>query len=196
MRQALKILADAIFPPRCGCCAALVESQGRLCTECWQGLQFIQKPYCAACGYPFAYSYAEEASLCSACMQHKPHYDGHRAMFHFEGTAQKLVHDLKYYDKPLLLPLCAEWLANAGAEFLQEDSLVMIPIPLHYLRLWKRRYNQAALLASALSKRSGHPVFYAALQRIKRRPPQASLNRAQRLKNMRGAFAVNPKGLA
>lgn len=195
LRHTVRICADTIFPPRCGCCGALVESQGRLCTECWHGLEFIRPPCCAACGYPFFHSYMEEGALCTACMQHKPAYDGHRAMFRYEDTARKLIHDLKFHDKPLLLPLFAEWLAQAAALWIAEENLVIIPVPLHYLRLWRRRYNQAALLATALGRHTGHIVWYHALKRVRHQPPQASLNRSQRLKNIRGVFAVAPRSI-
>ncbi len=196
LQQTTRFLANAVFPPRCGCCGELAESQGRLCATCWSGLTFIAKPYCAACGYPFAYLQAEEeAALCGVCMQYKPHYDGHRAMLHFDGLSKKLVHDLKYHDKPLLLPLFGEWLARAGAEWLDDKAteIIIIPVPLHFLRLWKRRYNQSALLARSLAKYTEKTVLIDGLVRVKRVPPQAGLSREQRLKNMRGVFAVNPK---
>lgn len=186
-------ILDVIFPPRCGACGGFTESHGRLCGSCWSALSFIAPPCCAACGYPFAYEMAEADALCAACMQDKPDYDGHRSMLVFDEHSKKLIHDLKYHDKPLLLPLFGDWLFRAGNLWLEAENLVIIPVPLHFLRLLTRRYNQAALLAKELAKRSGKPFLLDGMKRIKHRPPQAGLSRDQRLKNMRGAFAVTPK---
>lgn len=188
-----RYLLDVVFPPRCGNCGNFTESHGRLCAECWSALTFLSAPWCAACGYPFAYEMADADALCAACMQHKPHYDGHRSMLKFDEHSKKLVHDLKYHDKPLLLPLFGEWLMRAGSEWIDEEDILILPVPLHFLRLIKRRYNQAALLAKALARCSHQPLLPDGLKRIKRRPPQAGLSREQRLKNMRGVFAVNPR---
>jgi ComF family protein len=189
LHQPARYLLDVVFPPRCGHCAGFTESQGKLCSNCWSALTFLSAPCCAACGYPFAYEMADADSLCASCMQHKPHYDGHRSMLKFDEHSKKLIHDLKYHDKPLLLDLFGEWLMRAGNEF-WDDNVILMPIPLHFLRLWQRRYNQAALLAKALAKRSGHALMLDGLKRVKRRPPQAGLSREQRLKNMRGVFAT------
>lgn len=186
-------ILDIIFPPRCGACGGFTESHGKLCADCWSSLTFLAAPWCAACGYPFAYEMAEADALCAACMHDKPHYDGHRALLTFDEHSKQLIHDLKYHDKPLLLPMFGDWLLRASAKWITVEDLVIIPVPLHFFRLLRRRYNQAALLAKELAKRSGKPVLLDGMKRIKHRPPQAGLSREQRLKNMRGAFAVTPK---
>jgi ComF family protein len=97
---------------------------------------------------------------------------------------------MKYYDQTDTIQLLARWMERTAAEFLAEDHLLIIPVPLHPFRLWRRKYNQAALLARALAKISGHPYLPRAMKRTKHRPPQASLARKARLQNMRGVFAV------
>ncbi|HET6223680.1 MAG TPA: phosphoribosyltransferase family protein, partial [Dongiaceae bacterium] len=67
------------------------------------------------------------------------------------------------------------------------------PVPLHWLRLLGRRYNQAALLASALAKASGRPAANDLLVRRRRTPSQGGLGAAARRRNVAGAFTIHPR---
>jgi ComF family protein len=193
LRKIRTFLLDGLFPPRCGKCGAFAESSGQLCAECWKALTFLAAPCCACCGYPFAYRYADADALCAACMEEKPFYDGHRAMLQFDEHSKKLIHDLKYHDRLWLLPLFGRWLATAAKAWHCEGEWLIIPVPIHYFRLLKRKYNQAALLATALSPHLGQPVLLQGLKRIRHQPPQTGLSRRQRKKNLRRAFQVSPR---
>ena len=106
-------------------------------------------------------------------------------------TARRLVHQLKYYDRPHLAKLMAGAMRHAGRTLLAECD-VIVPVPLHRLRLWQRRFNQSAVLAaklSALTKVSADPFV---LQRVKATRGQVGLTAAQRQDNVRGAFRVAP----
>lgn len=81
-------------------------------------------------------------------------------------------------------------MVRAGQEVLAQSDII-VPVPLHRWRLLKRRYNQAALLAQAIGAQVGLPVSVAALTRVKATASQGHLNRAQRQKNVAGAFAVS-----
>lgn len=69
---------------------------------------------------------------------------------------------------------------------------MIVPVPLHVLRLFARRYNQAAMLALGIGKASNKKVLLQALHRRKRTPSQGTLHRNERKRNVAGAFAVNP----
>jgi ComF family protein len=84
------------------------------------------------------------------------------------------------------------WMARAGAELLA-DADVIVPIPLHRLRILARRFNQSAALAKAIARESAVPVETMALQRVKPTAPQVGLTRAQRAANLSGAFRVDPE---
>jgi len=99
------------------------------------------------------------------------------------------VHQLKYHDRPDLAQVLAISMRRAGRELLG-DASVIVPIPLHYFRLWQRRFNQAAVLAQRLSAASGVPFDPLILRRIKPTPRQVGLTAAQREENVRGAFRV------
>ena len=67
------------------------------------------------------------------------------------------MHAFKYGDRLDLAPTMGRWMARAGRELLAEADAVM-PVPLHWRRLWARRFNQSALLAKAIADAAGVPV--------------------------------------
>ncbi len=82
------------------------------------------------------------------------------------------------------------WMARAGAELLGDADL-LVPIPLHRLRLASRRFNQSAALARVISRESAVPLETMALERVKPTAPQVGLTRPQRAANLSGAFRVD-----
>jgi ComF family protein len=111
-----------------------------------------------------------------------------RAVARFEdGPARTLAHRLKYSDRAELARPIARWMARAGADVLVDADL-LTPVPLHALRLWRRRFNQAAALAAEISRRTGKPCDLSALLRVKATRSQVGLSRAQRAENVQGAF--------
>jgi ComF family protein len=111
-----------------------------------------------------------------------------RAVARFEdGPARRLVHRLKYSDRGDLAKPLGAWMARAGADVLA-DADAVVPAPLHPLRLWKRRFNQAASLAQAVAARSSKPFAPRWLLRVKPTRNQVGLSREQRAANMQGAF--------
>ena len=80
-------------------------------------------------------------------------------------------------------------MARAGADLLADADL-LTPVPLHALRLWRRRFNQAAALTAEISRQTGKPCNLAALRRVKATRSQVGLSRAQRAENVQGAFRL------
>jgi ComF family protein len=184
-------LLNLLFPPRCPSCREDVAAPGALCGVCWKALSFIAAPMCAICGHPFEFSLGEQAE-CGECMRRKPAYAKARAVLRYDEHSSRPITGFKFSDRTVLAPMFGDWLARAGAEFLpRADALV--PVPLHWRRLLWRRYNQSALLAHAVSRKTGLTVLPDILTRRKRVKPQAGLTRRQRLINMRGVFAVHPR---
>jgi ComF family protein len=123
-------------------------------------------------------------------MAEPPVFARARAVARFEdGPARTLAHRLKYSDRGELAPPIARWMARAGADLLADADL-LAPVPLHPLRLWRRRFNQAALLAREISRQTGKPCDLGALLRVKATQSQVGLSRAQRAENVQGAFRV------
>jgi len=118
-----------------------------------------------------------------------PAYQRARAAVRYGEVASTLVHALKYQDRTDLAPAMGRWMARAGAELLQEAD-ALIPVPLHWRRGWARRYNQSAALANAIGRQSRITVRTDLLQRTRATHQQVGLSRAERARNMQGAFAV------
>ena len=181
---------NTVFPARCAACRDPVGSHGALCTKCWGEMHFITDPLCYRCGLPFEHEMGGVA-LCGHCMAAPPAFAQARAVFKYDGSSRAQILALKYQDKTQLAPIFGAWLARTGAEYHGKVQAIL-PVPLHYWRLLKRRYNQAALLSHALGKQTGLPVWLDALKRTRATATQAGLARKGREDNMRGAFAVPP----
>lgn len=182
---------DLLFPPQCLRCRALVEDPGSLCGDCWREVTFVTEPFCACCGLPFAHDVGDGA-LCGACAADPPGYTGARAVMVYNDASRDLILGFKYADATHAAPSYGKWLVRAGRACLAGADL-LVPVPLHWMRLFRRRYNQAALLAHAVSKQTGVPVSPRALVRQRRTPPLGRLNREARRQTLSRAIVVNPK---
>ncbi len=181
---------DILLPPRCISCGAAVTEAATLCAECWRGLTFLGAPCCACCGLPFEFDLGESA-LCGDCVRRLPTFDRARAALRYDDSSRKLILGFKHGDRLHPAPAFGQWLKRAGAELIG-DADFTVPVPLHWTRLFARRYNQAAILAQALRAAGGPPVMPDALIRTRRTPPQGKGNREARRRNVAAAFAVKP----
>ncbi len=149
---------------------------------------------CAICGAPFDFDPGGDM-ICGACTRHRPRYGRARAVLHYDDLGRRLVVSFKHGDRTHAAPTFGRWLARAGADLLDEADYVA-PVPLHRLRLLRRRFNQSAMLAQSVCRQAGTdaPAFVPdLLQRQRHTPSQAGLNANQRRTNVRNAFAVNPR---
>jgi Predicted amidophosphoribosyltransferases len=182
-------LVDLAYPPLCVLCREPVADPDSLCPACWSELQFIDGPVCVRCGLPFEID-AGPGTECGSCIADPPKFDKARAILRYDDASKKPVLALKHADRLDLVPAFAKWLDRAGRELLAETDMI-VPVPLHRMRLWKRRYNQSAELARALSRRSGLPLEPLVLERVKPTPSQGTMPSAEaRRKNVAGAFLV------
>lgn len=188
-----RALGQLLFPPVCAGCSRAVGRGHAVCAACWAEVGFIEPPFCAVLGTPFAYDMGD-GMLSPEAIANPPPFARLRAAVLYEGLAARLVAALKYGDRTDLAVLMGGWMARAGGDLLATADLV-VPVPLHAGRLWRRRFNQAAELARQLvrlERRRGHDVLYAptALVRARATRSQVGLGRELRRTNVRGAFAV------
>jgi ComF family protein len=191
IKHGAQALLNMLFPPRCLLCQAFIPAVGALCSDCWQHIDFTSYPSCAICSHPFEYDMGEK-TLCAVCIATPPPYRKAYSVFKYNEHSKKLIHRFKYNDQIHAAPHFAAWLARAAADALKEADM-LVPVPLHRYRLWKRRYNQSALLANALGKITQVPVGLELLLRTKHTVPQAGLTNVQRQKNVQGVFKLNPR---
>ncbi|WOC16606.1 hypothetical protein MP213Fo_20900 [Pseudochrobactrum sp. MP213Fo] len=189
----LKLIAGRIFPPLCWGCDAPVSDNGTLCGHCWQEVGFLEMPLCPVMGTPFSHDLGA-GFLCGEAIADPPVFKRLRSVARHEGAIRHASVALKYYDRLDLAPWMARWMQRSGHALL-DDCDVIIPVPLHRKRLWRRRYNQAAELARNLARLSGKAYEPAVLIRHKDTRQQAELSRSERQRNVAGAFHVPDKAL-
>jgi ComF family protein len=154
-------------------------------------MTFLGPPGCVRCGYPFDIDPGPLA-ICGACLSEPPAFRRARAVFRYDDASKRLILGFKHADRTGAAPSFGRWMARAGAELLGEADLI-VPVPLHRLRLFHRRYNQAALLANVLAKVSGVPCLPDALLRARHTPTQGLMGRRQRRLNVYGAFRLRTR---
>ncbi|MDG1802956.1 MAG: ComF family protein [Paracoccaceae bacterium] len=189
MQSALRIL----YPTQCVSCDALVEGDTGLCGKCWSDTPFITGAVCGGCGAPLIGDVdPEETAYCEAChASPRPWLHG-RAATLYSGNARRLVLALKHDDQTDLVPALSQWMARAAAPLLQPDTIIA-PIPLHWSRMLKRRYNQSALLALGLRPYVNAIVLPDLLRRTKPTTSLEGLSRDERFDLLRGAITIKPK---
>jgi ComF family protein len=188
-----RMLLNAVLPPVCLGCNEIVETPGALCAACWQAFSFIAPPYCIRCATPFAQDLGEGA-LCAACLAHPPRYRRARAALIYDARSRRLVLPFKHGDRTDLARACGRWMARAGAELLADADLVA-PVPLHWRRLFTRRYNQAQLLARMVVREAAGKSARLAPDLLRRRRwtgSQTGLGAKERHGNVRRAFDIHP----
>ncbi len=154
LRATLRLGLDTALPRLCPACRDLVTDQG-VCPACWSKLAFIAAPYCPRLGIPFAYD-PGPGILSMQAIADPPAYQRARAAVRYDDVAAKLVHAFKYGDRLDLAPLLGRWMVRAGKE-LFDGADALVPVPLHWRRLWARRFNQSAALAQAISRADRDP---------------------------------------
>ncbi len=194
--RALRGALDVLLPPHCLLCDAAVDAQGSLCAGCFAGLSFVTEPCCARCGVPFPRAaVAGKGTVCPSCADRPPAFELARAALRYDAGSQRLILPFKHGDRTELAAPLARHMARAGAALLARADL-LAPVPLHPRRLLRRRYNQAALLASKLARTAGKPHAPDLLRRRRATPPLGEAGAAERETLVDGAFSVSRRGAA
>ncbi|WP_439574235.1 ComF family protein [Phreatobacter sp.] len=179
---------DWLLPPLCLACRNPVGDHHALCPHCWGGVAFITAPVCDRLGTPLPYDIGPGA-VSPEAIANPPAFDRARAAFRFDDVGRSLIHGLKYGDRLELAPALARWMARAGRDVL-DGADALVPVPLHWTRLFRRRFNQSAELARHLSALTGIATEPMLMKRVRRTAHQVGLTRARRIENVTGAFRI------
>jgi ComF family protein len=194
MNRLWRTVVDTVTPPRCLACHAEIAGAASLCVSCWQKLRLIEEPVCNVLGTPFAFEQGAGAVSAQA-LARPPAWDRARAAVAYDAAARPLVHALKYHDTPEAGLMMARMMGRAGRRLL-DDADLLVPVPLHRWRLWRRRFNQSAFLAQQIARASGKAFRPDILARVKATRSQVGLHEDERRRNVARAFAVAPQGVA
>lgn len=166
-------VVNLFFPPICpGCNQRINELQSGICPECWERM------------IPLSPS-AIQAKQVPA------HLEAVFPVFIFEPLIQNLIHALKYQGcKSLGVALGKSAGIQVRAMIPLEPDTVMIPVPLHPIKLRERGYNQSDYIADGFAISLRLPVRKDILRRIKNTVTQTQLTAEERRHNMQDAFAV------
>lgn len=176
--HARDVVLDLVYPP-----------------EPWDAgaVRWLDAPCCARCGYPFEVESAlADATECAVCTARAPRYGRARAAFAYDDAVAPDILAFKHGGRSVHLDLFATQMMRAGREILADavrGGGVLAPVPLHPLRLARRRFNQAALLAGRIAGRTGLGVW-TGLERVRPTQSQGRKSAAARRRNVRAAFDV------
>ncbi len=190
LRRLGALLLDQLYPPVCLGCDSPVAVADGLCVACFCALRPITAPLCPVLGLPFEVSIGPGA-ISAEAIANPPEFGRARSAVVYNAMARTLVGKLKYGDRPELARFCARFIARAGHELWGPDA-VLVPVPLHRVRQFSRRYNQSTELARALGRLTGLPVDPGLVIRKRNTRHQVGLTGQARRRNVAGAFAAHP----
>lgn len=187
MFRALLKSISAQLPSQCAVCHAWPAQP--VCEACV--VRFAQPlARCRTCALPVVGAIDQ----CGACVRSPPPLDACVAAVAYEYPWSRLIVEFKFGARPGWAASFATLLRSAPwVEPALERADLILPMPLSAQRMRERGFNQAYELARQLAPGKKGPGL---LLRIKDTPPQSALKRAERLHNVRNAFAVEPLRLA
>jgi predicted amidophosphoribosyltransferase len=188
----LQTTLAAIYPPRCLGCGVMVDSDFGLCAACWGETEFVGGTACDSCGTPLPGASVSEIVHCDGCLKSPRPWVHGRAALVYGGMGRKLVLQLKHGDRQEIAHPAAGWMRLSAQTVLNQNTLIA-PVPLHWIRLAKRRYNQSALIAKQLSQMTGCDWCADLLERPQRTPSLDGKTQAERAEVLAGAIRMNPR---
>jgi len=178
-------VADWALPPRCPGCGEPVEADHRFCAACWGQLRFLDDMGCASCGLSIVPE-GGRGVRCATCLASPPVHAGIHAAVAYGPIARELPIRLKHGGRIGV----AETMAGPMARRMPEGAELLVPVPLHRWRLWRRGFNQAVLIGAGLSRRTGVPMLRDGLVRVRATPLLRGLSPRHRRAAMTSAFRV------
>ena len=191
LNNLLRFILDIILPPRCLICGTVVYKENGLCSECFNKISFLSDQSCPVCGRPYTFPIENSKQMiCAKCLTKPPKLEGLKAVFSYDNFSKNLILPFKHADRTDVVPYLSKLMYQRGKDILSDCDYI-IPVPLHWQRLMKRKYNQAALLAVQLEKLSDKKCLLTTLKRIKKTENQGHKTKEERLENIKDAFFIS-----
>ncbi len=185
LQETLADFFSLIYPKTCpGCSQTMVRGENGLCTVCKHELAITN--YHLDPANPLSSKFYGRLPLERAFSF---------IFFHKGGVAQSVLHELKYNGNTEIGKLMGQWY---GLELAKLDLPIdlIVPVPLHKLKLKKRGYNQSDYFAWGLSDALGIPWQKDILIRHTQSETQTHKSKEERWKNVKDNFTVNhPKSI-
>lgn len=174
----LNSFCNLLFPPHClHCHSAVKNANFILCEDCISKMELIDPlERCPSC---FSIEYCQERKKCSDCQPGESGFKKMAAAFDYLGPPATIIRKLKYGNQPYLAKSAAAYLV---AQFVKLDwpmPDLIIPVPISFMHLIERGYNQSLLIAEGVSRLLNKPIN-SPLQRLSGDYSQAGLNFKQR----------------
>lgn len=176
-----------VLPLRCLLCGDHGSDGIDLCAGCTNDFT-LNQPCCSRCALPLK----APAPLCGQCLVRDPVFAAAWAPFLYTHPLDLLEARFKFRRDLAAGRVLAELMVMRVRVDGPALPLLIVPVPLHRLRLRERGYNQALELALPLARALGIPLRHDALIRTRPTPPQTGLDAKARRRNLRGAFEVAP----
>jgi ComF family protein len=182
-----------VYPEVCQLCrkARATPAEGFVCTGCREQVQFIERPFCERCGYPY-HGAINTTFECTNCHMLDFSFRYARSAVVAKDAVLDVIHRYKYnralWFEPFLVDLFA---VRARTDLRAADWDWIVPVPLHPTKEREREFNQAERMGSGLSQATHIPLNSRLLRRVQRTRTQTRLSREERLANVANAFTLH-----
>lgn len=188
----LGALINLFYPALCRACLKKInESDRNICADCAKKITERLPPFCIKCGRQVKGSPESTAGICQDCEDDTPYFDRAWSACHYDGILKDLIHGFKYRKITSLSTDFTALIINFMKKYgIGKECQLILSIPMHPNRLFKREINHADILAGALGKNLGVPYSGNVLKKIKNTEFQSTLGRQERIKNLRSSFSL------
>ena len=186
-------IINLIYPAFCRSCGK--KTIQYICKDCFKEIKKRTPPFCIKCGKKIHKSPRLE-ELCCDCKKNSIYFDRAFSVFQYDGMFKEMIHDAKYRK----LSLVKEFM-ESSVDFIKEQDIakntsIVLSIPMHPVRLFKREINLSHILAKYIAKKMNLQYSAKLLKKTKNTSPQTGLKRNERIKNIKGSFSLEKNGLS
>jgi ComF family protein len=184
-------IVNLLYPAQCHACGVkTIAWDQNICDVCLKKIKKRLPPFCIKCGRQIP-GEPEAMYVCNDCKNEQLYFDRAFSVFYYDGILKKLVHNFKYNKMTALAKEFVELVIAFMKEYdIGKRCEIVVSIPMHPFRLFKREINPSEILAKNIAKKLGLHYFNSILKKTKNTPPQSMLSRTERIENLEGSFSL------